>query len=220
MHYELRADFPFHSRFGISAVKIIIEKSTRIIVGLSFAHLSFGCWEGNNVYVKPISMTYYWYPPTYYNGFIEHPILWSDNRRRWEEQRLAHECYSVWKTQERIKQSEKLRNQSEVWKPNKSRALNRKRQARKSLKYILVIFYVSTHFITLRTIKQSSDSFLILTLSSSSLSKVRGTSKSFLFHFFDNTNTHSLGYTIRSDPTGSMVFLLRKFLTLWKYFCS
>lgn len=56
----------------------------------------------------------YWYPPTYYNHFIEHPILWSNERRRWEERKLAHECYSVWKTQERIKGSEKLRNQSEV----------------------------------------------------------------------------------------------------------
>lgn len=60
-------------------------------------------------------MSYWWYPPTYYNHFLEHPILWSQDRRRWEEQRLAHECYSVWKAQERVKRSEKLRNQSEVW---------------------------------------------------------------------------------------------------------
>lgn len=59
----------------------------------------------------------FWYPPTYYNHFLEHPILWNQDRRRWEEQRLAHECYSVWKAQERLKRTEKLRNQSEVWKP-------------------------------------------------------------------------------------------------------
>ncbi|CRK89962.1 CLUMA_CG003690, isoform A [Clunio marinus] len=58
-------------------------------------------------------MTHNWYPPTYYNHFLEHPILWSPERRRSEEQRLAHECFEVWKTQERVKRSEKLKNQSE-----------------------------------------------------------------------------------------------------------
>ena len=56
----------------------------------------------------------YWYPPSYYNHFIEHPILWSNEKRRWEERKLARECFQVWQTQKQIEQSEKLKNQAEV----------------------------------------------------------------------------------------------------------
>ena len=55
-----------------------------------------------------------WYPPTYYNHFIEHPLFWSDERRREEEQRLSRECFEVWQNQKRTERNEKLRNQSEV----------------------------------------------------------------------------------------------------------
>lgn len=55
-----------------------------------------------------------WYPPTYYNHFIEHPLFWSDDKRRWEERKLSRECFDVWQTQKRVEFSDKLRNQSEV----------------------------------------------------------------------------------------------------------
>jgi hypothetical protein len=56
-----------------------------------------------------------WFPPTYYNHIFDHPILWSKDKRRIEEQKLAKECYEVWQNQERYKRSDKLRNQSEVF---------------------------------------------------------------------------------------------------------
>lgn len=55
-----------------------------------------------------------WYPSTYFNHFIEHPLFWSYERKRWEDQRLSRECYEVWQSQKRLEQSEKLKNQSEV----------------------------------------------------------------------------------------------------------
>ena len=122
VHYELQfhsvVDFLFYSCFGISAVKL--QK-------LDFFTIKFVCssklWFCElDTHLKSIIMTYWWwYPPTYYNHFIEHPILWSNERKRWEQQRLSNECYSVWKTQERIKRSEKLKNQSEVWKPQNNK---------------------------------------------------------------------------------------------------
>lgn len=55
-----------------------------------------------------------WFPPSYYNHFVEHPILWTEDKRRWEERKLANERLQVWQTQKRIAQNEKLRSQSEV----------------------------------------------------------------------------------------------------------
>lgn len=67
-----------------------------------------------------------WFPPTYYNHIFEHPILWSKDRRRIQEQKLAKECYEVWQAQERLKRSDKLRNQSEVFEKSKNIQLIRK----------------------------------------------------------------------------------------------
>jgi uncharacterized protein YdaU (DUF1376 family) len=51
---------------------------------------------------------------TYYNHFIEHPLFWSDEQKRWANERLSRECFEVWQAQKRLERSEKLRNQSEV----------------------------------------------------------------------------------------------------------
>lgn len=150
--------FPFHSRFGISAVKFKSKHFPRIRIRFSAIHQD---WEGNYGFVKRIIMSY-WYPPTYYNHFLEHPILWSKEKRRWEEQRLSHECYSVWQTQERINRSEKLRNQSEVWKPQ-SRVLNQEQKTKARKKHILVItFFVAPSLTTLRSISIKQPVIILL----------------------------------------------------------
>lgn len=55
-----------------------------------------------------------WYPPTYYNHYIEHPLFWEDDRRRIEQHNLSRECYEVWQAQKRLEHCEKLKSQSEV----------------------------------------------------------------------------------------------------------
>ena len=59
-------------------------------------------------------MTYFYYPPTYYNHSKEHPILWNKDRKRLEEQKLTNECYIVWQTRKQLDIHKKLREQAEV----------------------------------------------------------------------------------------------------------
>lgn len=150
-------------------------------------------WFERKLWFSELFIMSYWYPPAYYNHFIEHPILWTNQRRRWEEQRLAHECYSVWKTQERLKRSEKLRSQSEVWKPEQS-AKQIKTNERKEI-HFGHNFWLSHPRTTLRTIRQSVSHPLPLTHSSPLETRTEGI---FCDPFCDNIK-HKFRYTIEMN---------------------
>lgn len=53
-------------------------------------------------------------PTLYYNPRIEHPILWSNDRKRFEEKKLADECFNVSQARRHIEKSQKFREQANV----------------------------------------------------------------------------------------------------------
>lgn len=129
------------SEFG-SAVWLESEISR----GLIFVSISISKWWFWWTWINVLSIMTWrwsWYPPTYYNHFIEHPILWSRERRRWEDQKLAYENFSVWKAQERIRRSEKP--MSEVWKRRQEKQKKRSAKKNKIQFWIInTIFYVAS----------------------------------------------------------------------------
>jgi hypothetical protein len=54
------------------------------------------------------------FPPIYYNSQFEHPIRWDKSRKRFEEKKLADECFNVWQSQKQLERFERNREQANV----------------------------------------------------------------------------------------------------------